>query len=65
MNGLSSAFLEPFPQLDCRYCWCKNPIVYFAPVAVNGKGTCICFDCAVAKNWVYKNSGEIKRGVSL
>ncbi len=54
-----------FPQLDCRYCGCKNPLVYYAPVAVNGNGNCICFNCAVAKNWVDKNSGEIKRGVSL
>lgn len=52
------------PQLTCRKCGVKNPLVYFAPVSVNGKGTCICFNCAESRNWLDVN-GNIKKGVTL
>ena len=52
------------PQLTCRKCSAQNPVVYFAPVTVDGKGTCICFDCAKARNWLDQN-GDLLPGIEL
>lgn len=52
------------PELTCRKCGRSNPWVYFAPVAVESTGTCICMDCAAARGWLYK-TGHLKPGVAL
>lgn len=52
------------PQLVCRKCSAENPAVYLAPVTADGKGTCICFDCAKARNWLDQN-GDLRPGIEL
>ena len=52
------------PELTCRKCYAVNPMVYFAPAAVNAKGTCICFACAKSKNWLDRDD-NLKEGVEL
>ncbi len=59
MNGLA-----PLPQLTCRKCGKSNPVVYLAPVVVDGSGTCICFACADARGWLDR-SGNLKEGITL
>ena len=43
---------HPLPELTCRKCGRSSPWVYFAPVVVEGTGTCICTDCAEARGWL-------------
>ena len=54
----------PLPDLSCRTCGRVNPWVYFAPVVVEGAGTCICTDCAKTRGWL-DAAGNLKLGVSL
>jgi len=54
-----------FPQLDCRKCGASNPFAYFAPVSVNGNGTCICVACVEKAGWLDKRTGNLKDGVEL
>lgn len=56
--------VEPLPQLTCRKCEAVNPMVYFAPVVVDGAGTCVCFDCAKERNWTTPD-GDLRPGVTL
>jgi len=51
-------------HLTCRKCGRSNPWVYFAPVVVEGIGTCICMACAEARGWLDR-SGNLKPGVAL
>lgn len=53
-----------FPELTCRKCEKRNPMVYFAPVSIAGKGTCVCFECAKSKGWI-NSHGDIKTGITL
>ena len=55
---------HPLPHLSCRKCGRSNPWVYFAPVVVEGIGTCICMACAEARGWLDR-SGNLKPGVAL
>ena len=55
---------HPLSALSCRTCGRSNPLVYFAPVVVEGAGTCICMDCAKARGWL-DAAGYLKPGVSL
>ena len=55
---------HPLPHLSCRKCGRTNPVVYLAPVMVDGAGTCICMDCAKARGWL-DAAGNLKPGVSL
>ena len=55
---------HPLSTLSCRKCGRSNPLVYFAPVVVDGSGTCICMDCAKARGWL-DAAGNLKPGVSL
>jgi hypothetical protein len=55
---------EALPRLTCRKCAAHNPLVYFAPVTFDGAGTCICFDCAQARNWLDAD-GDLRPGVEL
>ena len=55
---------HPLPVLSCRKCGRNNPLVYVAPVVVEGAGTCICMDCAEARGWL-DAAGNLKPGVSL
>ena len=52
------------PSVDCRSCKRKNPIVYFAPVTLDGSGTCLCFECVKARGWIDRN-GNLKSGIEL
>ena len=54
----------PLPRLTCRKCGGSNPWVYFAPVAVEGTGTCICLNCAEARGWLDR-SGNLKPEIGL
>ena len=54
----------PLPRLTCRKCAKSNPAVYFAPVSVDGIGTCICFVCPEARGWLDR-AGDLKEGVCL
>lgn len=61
--------MEKLPQLDCRKCEVKNPIVYYAPVALPNnegvhEGTCICYNCADERNWI-DDMGKVKEGIEL
>ena len=56
--------LHPLPHLSCRKCGRNNPLVYVAPVVVEGTGTCICMDCATLCGWL-DAAGNLKPGVSL
>ena len=55
---------HPLPALACRKCRRSNPWAYFAPVVVDGAGTCICMDCAKARGWL-DEAGNLKPGVVL
>ena len=55
---------ETFPALTCRKCGTANPLVYFAPVVVSESGTCICFNCAKARNWLDPD-GNLRADVHL
>ena len=55
---------HPLPELTCRKCGRSSPWVYFAPVVVEGTGTCICTDCAEARGWLDR-LGNIKPGITL
>ena len=56
--------IERHPQLKCRKCEAVNPMVYLAPVVIDGAGSCICLDCADARGWIDGN-GNICEGVEL
>ena len=56
--------MPPFPQLECRKCGSLNPMVYFAPVVADRAGTCICYDCAQARQWLDRD-GNLKAGIAL
>ena len=58
------AQIETFPDLNCRKCGTANPQVYFAPVVVSESGTCICFNCAKARNWLDPH-GNLRPDVQL
>ena len=53
-----------FPQIECRKCGSLNPMVYFAPVVADRAGTCICYDCAQARQWLDRD-GNLKAGIAL
>ena len=54
-----------FPPMTCRKCERLNPMVYFAPVAVEPfPATCICFDCVKARGWLDRDD-NLKPGVTL
>lgn len=55
---------NPLPNLSCRKCGRTNPVVYLAPVMVEGAGTCICMDCADARGWL-DVAGNLKLGIEL
>lgn len=55
---------ETFPAMTCRKCGKADPLSYFAPVVVDGTGTCICFDCAEARHWLDRD-GNLRPGVEL
>ena len=55
---------HPLPVLSCRKCGRSNPLVYLAPVVVEGTGTCICMDCATLRGWL-DAAGNLKPGVAL
>ncbi|MDN3714345.1 hypothetical protein QWZ10_25630 [Paracoccus cavernae] len=40
----------------------SNPAVYFAPVSVDGIGTCICFVCAEARGWLDRAGEALMMG---
>ena len=52
------------PRLSCRKCGRINPPVYFAPVAIEGEGSCICYACAAARQWLDQD-GNLLPGVEL
>lgn len=52
------------PELTCRKCDAVNPLVYFAPVTIEAKGTCVCFDCAKARQWLDAN-GDLRPDIQL
>ena len=58
------AQIETFPALTCRKCGTANPQVYFAPVVVSESGTCICLNCAKARNWLDPD-GNLRPDVQL
>ena len=64
MTRGASDVLGKLPQLECRKCEAINPMVYLAPVVVDGAGSCICLDCADARGWVDRD-GNIREGVEL
>ena len=55
---------HPLLVLSCRKCGRNNPLVYLAPVVVEGSGTCICMDCAEARGWLDR-AGNLKPRVAL
>ena len=65
---------QMFPQMTCRKCESKNPIVYFAPVIVPSlmardntpqyPATCICLSCAKSRGWL-DGDDNLKSGVQL
>lgn len=61
---LATPAVLALPQLTCRKCSADNPAVYFAPVTMDGKGTCVCFDCAKARHWLDQN-GDLRPGIEL
>lgn len=52
------------PRLSCRKCGRTKPPVYFAPVTIEGEGSCICFSCAEARHWLDRD-GNLRPGVEL
>lgn len=52
------------PRLVCRKCGRTNPPVYFAPVTREGEGSCICFDCADARQWLDRD-GTLRPDIEL
>lgn len=52
------------PQLICRKCAAANPVVYLAPVTIEGAGTCICLPCARKNGWLDRD-GNLKEGIEL
>ena len=57
--------MQAFPTMTCRKCDAVNPMVYFAPVNVAPTpATCICFDCANARQWL-DSEGNVRKDVNL
>ncbi|KPN63038.1 hypothetical protein SAMN04488527_11057 [Aliiroseovarius crassostreae] len=52
------------PPMTCRKCGASNPVIFLAPVIVTGSGTCICLDCAEAREWLDPD-GNLKAGIEL
>jgi hypothetical protein len=52
------------PPMTCHKCGASNPVIFLAPVVVNGSGTCICLDCAEVRKWLDPD-GNLKAGVEL
>jgi hypothetical protein len=52
------------PDLSCRKCGRSNLWVYFAPVVVEGTGTCICMNCPEARGWLDR-AGNLKPKIEL
>ena len=59
--------MDTLPRMTCRKCQKVNPWVYYEPVVIPGDtaGTCICFDCAVSRQWVDPQSGKIRPGYQI
>jgi hypothetical protein len=57
--------LQMFAKMTCRKCGVVNPMVSYAPViAGTVEGTCICFNCVKARNWLDVN-GDLKSNINL
>lgn len=52
------------PRLSCRKCGRTNPMAYLAPVVIEAEGTCICQDCAEARQWLDRD-GNLRPGIEL
>lgn len=52
------------PRLTCRKCAAVNPVVYLAPVTMDGSGTCICLPCARVRGWLDRDD-NLKKGITL
>jgi hypothetical protein len=52
------------PRLSCRKCGKTNPPVYLAPVTTEAEGSCICLDCAKARQWL-DSDGNLRPGIEL
>lgn len=55
---------QPLAPMTCRKCGTSNPVIFLAPVVVAGAGTCICLDCANARQWLDAD-GNLKPGIEL
>lgn len=55
--------MQTLPDQHCRKCNRKNPWVFFAPISVEPY-SCICFDCAEARDWLDAD-GNIAKGIEL
>ena len=53
---------HPLPILSCRKCGRSNPLVYLAPVVVEGNGSCICMGGAALRGGL-DAAGNLKPGV--
>lgn len=59
-----------FPQMDCRICETRNPLVFYAPKPTHGRQgapwVCVCYDCAEKRmGWIDKRTGGLRDDVSL
>jgi len=52
------------PRLSCRKCGRTSPPVYFAPVTIEGEGSCICYACAEERHWLDPD-GDLRPGIEL
>ena len=52
------------PRLTCRKCAAINPLIFLAPVVVDGVGSCLCLDCAEKRHWLDPD-GNLKPGITL
>lgn len=52
------------PPMTCRKCGASNQVVFLAPVVTVGAGTCICYACARARQWLAPD-GNLKPGIEL
>ena len=52
------------PHLTCRKCAVENPMTYLAPVALDGRGTCICLPCARSRGWLDRDD-NLRPGITL
>lgn len=48
----------------CRKYAAKNPLTYLAPVTVDSRESCICFERAEARNWL-DGDGNLRPGIEL